>query len=234
MKKYIICIALYILITGCSVKHENNADSDKIESLNRFTSKFNAVISKGFINPITKTYETIIPLFMQTIINNLLEHLSLPYNALCSLLAGDKENTAKCVGSFFINTIFSLGILDIAKMSPKKTSLDDTFKTWEIGQGNYFVIPILGPSTIRGAFAELISLFINPIYLSTNKINNRDRIWIIHTVLNGINSNLKFYKLNNNLLDNSFDYYTALKSFYLQNLQKELRSKDDDIFDEYE
>lgn len=233
MKKLILTVITFVAITGCSNNNRTANDCDYIEPINRFTTKLNAVISKGFINPITKVYETITPRFVQAAVNDMLGNLLLPYNAVCSILSWDTENTAKCLGSFIVNTAFSLGILDIAKMNPKRTTLDDTFKSWKIGTGGYFVIPAVGPSTIRGAFAELISLFINPIYLCTSNIKNRDRIWIIHTTISAANSNLKFYKLNDNLMENSLDYYTALKSFYLQNMQKEIDSEDN-LFDQYE
>lgn len=232
MKKIILYGVTCLMITGCSIRNCNES-KDSLEPANRFTTKFNAVISKGFITPITKVYETITPRFIQAMINNILGNLSLPYNAICSILSKDPENAAKCVGSFIVNTAFSLGTLDIAKMNPSRSTLDDTFKSWNIGTGSYFVIPIIGPSTIRGAFAELISLFMNPVYICTKNIKHRDRIWIYHSVISAINSNMKFYKLNNNLMENSFDYYTALKSFYLQNLQKEIDSKDN-LFDLYE
>lgn len=232
MKKIILYCIACLMITGCAIRN-NNENKDYIEPVNRFTTKFNAVISKGFITPITKIYETITPRFIQAMINNMLENLLLPYNTICSILSKDPENAAKCFGSFFVNTVFSLGTLDIAKMNPNRTTLDDTFESWNIGIGNYFVIPIVGPSTIRGAFAELISLFINPVYICTRNIKHRDRIWISHSIISGINSNIKFYKLNNNLMENSFDYYAAIKSFYLQNLQKKINSKEN-LFDLYE
>lgn len=233
MKKVILYIVACFILTNCSSIHNNDINNDCIEPVNRFTTKFNAVISKGFITPITKVYEIITPRFLQSIINNFLANLQLPYNAICSILSLDTENTAKCLGSFIVNTAFSLGTLDVAKMNPKQKTLDDTFKSWKIGQGNYFVIPLIGPSTIRGTFAELASLFINPIYVITKNKNHRDRILISHTAISAINSNAKFYKLNDNLMQNSFDYYSALKSFYLQNLQKEINS-DSNLFDLYE
>lgn len=232
MKKLIRNTLICMALTGCSVNNRN-INIDRMEPLNRFTTNFNAVISKGFITPVTKVYETLTPKFLQSIINNVLRNLSLPYHAICSLLAGNTENAAKCAGSFLVNTAFSLGTMDVAKMSPEYITLDDTFKSWKLSEGNYLVIPVIGPSTIRGAFAELISLFINPVYICTRNINHRDRIWIAHTILSAINSNLKFYKTNENLMKNSFDYYSALKSFYLQSIQKEIHS-DEDIFSQYD
>lgn len=116
----------------------------------------------------------------------------------------------------FVNTAFGLGFIGVSKIQHEKTDLDNTFATWGIPGGSYIVVPLIGPTNIRGIFAKILSIFINPIYVLTRGIPKRDHYIISYTAIDVIDTNLGIYKQNQSLAETSSDYYAVVRSIFMQ------------------
>lgn len=85
---------------------------------------------------------------------------------------------------FLINSVFGvLGTVDVASkigLKSKDTSLGDTFKKWGVKPGPYVVLPILGPTSLRGAIGKFFHLGLDPfaqISLCMYKKNTRNKYY---------------------------------------------------------
>ena len=65
-----------------------------------------------------------------------------------------------------VNSTFGLGglinIADAAGMPNNKNTLGDTFASWGWKRSNYFVVPLLGPSTVRDSVGGAIAIAYSP------------------------------------------------------------------------
>ena len=70
------------------------------------------------------------------------------------------------VGSVLVNsTVGILGFLNPAEkigLKPHKEDVGQTLATYGIGSGCYFVLPILGPTTVRDSVGLVADTFVDP------------------------------------------------------------------------
>jgi len=217
-------VSCFIISAGCSTGSEQSKDQqqhvikkDALEPMNRFFMNFNAMIGHAFLDPITYGYEKIVPKPLQSRIADFLQNLMTPFTALCALFAGDGKEVVKSLGSFVVNTACGGGFFNVTHYKPKYRNLDDTFASYGMKQGEYIVLPVLGPSSVRDTIAKVIGCFVNPLYIFTKNIDNRDRVWIGHAVVTYLDTNRHVYKNLRSLRASAGqDYYTMLKAVYKQ------------------
>ena len=88
--------------------------------------------------------------------------LSIPNN----ILQGNFKQLGHSVGSFAINsTVGLLGVLNPAEkigLNPHKEDVGQTLGTYGVSTGCYFVLPVLGPTTVRDSVGIFADTFIDP------------------------------------------------------------------------
>jgi len=151
--------------------------SDRIESINRGICSMNKGFDKILISPTTKIYGKItFSRWGRDRIKNALHNLDEPNRMINSIFYGKPEGFFTSAVRFLINsTVGIFGLFDPAtKLGVKQYDISFRKVISEklcIKRGDYFVIPLLGPSTIRNAVAlgvDKIPLdpltFILPLY----------------------------------------------------------------------
>jgi phospholipid-binding lipoprotein MlaA len=134
-------------------------------------------------------------------------------SALNGALQGKGSHAGHSTGRFLVNsTLGVVGVFDVAKyMGLERRDPEDfgqTLAVWGVGQGNYVVLPFLGPSTLRDTFAEPVGWYMDPVtYIShvrtrnsavvLDKVNDRSRLLDFEKSING-------------------DRYTFFRDAYLQ------------------
>ena len=88
--------------------------------------------------------------------------LSIPNN----ILQGNFKQLGHSVGSFTINTTVGIfGLLNPAEklgLKPYKEDVGQTLGSYGIGPGCYFVLPVLGPTTVRDSLGLIADSFLDP------------------------------------------------------------------------
>ena len=88
--------------------------------------------------------------------------LSIPNN----IFQGNFKQLGHSVGSFAINsTVGILGFLNPAEklgLKPHKEDVGQTLGSYGVGTGCYFVLPILGPTTVRDSIGMIADTFVDP------------------------------------------------------------------------
>ena len=235
MTKKIIIILLPLLIYSNSV----NATEECFEKTSRAIFKFNSAFDRTILKPAAKGYNKLpdpIKKGTGNFTSNIGTLLSIPNH----LLQADFKGAADATGSFAINT--TVGILGFmnpaAKLGLKsqKEDVGQTLGSYGIGTGCYFVLPILGPTTVRDSIGLLADSYIDPFSIITWREkelvgisgNKMDYVTVKGaTAVDFRGDNMKNF---DSIEKNSMDLYSSMKSIYLQDRENKIKNsiEDDD------
>ena len=174
----IACLAT-LFVTGCtSVPPDaGSMPSDPWEKLNRQTYAFNQTVDSYVLEPVARGYTKIVPEPAREGVGNFFGNLREPRNVLNNSLQGKGEGALVSVFRFLINTSFGLGgIFDVAgEVGGQPERPEDFGQTLAVGgtpNGPYFVVPCLGPSTVRDAGGLAVDWGTSPVtYLENDLVS---------------------------------------------------------------
>lgn len=128
-------------------------DYDPWAPLNRFTYRFNARFDEAIFLPTANTYQRVLPSFARAGIHNFFGNLAEVDSVINYTLQGRLGRAVRSLGRFVINSTIGLGgLFDPAEkldIHKAPTGFGTTLAKWGMHPGPYFVIPLLGPSTLR-------------------------------------------------------------------------------------
>ena len=228
---------LILLILGFGIFSNAKATEECFEDLSRSVFKFNMAFDNIILEPVAKGYNKL-PEQIKKGTGNFTSNISTLLSIPNTLLQGNFKQFGHATGSVIVNT--SIGILGFFNpaekigLKPHKEDVGQTLASYGIGSGCYFVLPILGPSTVRDSLGLLVDTYIDPFA----------HITIREKELFGVSGNsLDYYSVRGaNAVDfrsdnltsfeslekNSIDLYSSLKSVYLQNRENKINNSDSD------
>lgn len=232
----IMAMALILLASCASSNRVSVAEgleiNDPIEDTNRVILNVNEAIDKAVLEPVARGYRYATPEAFRYVLRNFLRNLKSPIIIANQLLQGDLEGTANSTGRFVINTLAGFGgILDLAEQGGIPYEPEDfgqTLAVWGVDNGPYLVIPLLGPSTARDATGSLVDMYADPVRIY---LFNTDREgWHYgRTAASIIDQREEMLELIDDLRRNSYDYYAAIRSAYVQRRQALVNDLDPDV-----
>src|SRR5262249_17737897 len=120
--------------------------------------EMNDSLDRAIFKPIALGYETVVPGFMREGVNNFFENLADFDTGLNNILQGKPKEGFSDLGRVVVNSVFGIfGLWDVASPMGFDKHFEDfgqTLAVWGVADGPYFVIPFLGPSTVRDAPAR--------------------------------------------------------------------------------
>jgi phospholipid-binding lipoprotein MlaA len=126
--------------------------------VNRLTYRFNARIDEALFLPLANGYRRLLPSPMRAAVHNFFGNLSEVNSVANYTLQGRFGRGVRSVGRFVINSTLGIGgLFDIAEkwgLARAPTGFGTTLARWGMHPGPYLVIPLLGPSTLRGAMGS--------------------------------------------------------------------------------
>lgn len=141
----------------------DTALDDPLESLNRRIHAFNLGLVDTVFEPAAEYFFTHTTDGTQKGVSNFFFNLREPITIGSALLQGDFHDAGSATARFLINSTYGiLGVYDRASELgyPRKVrTLDQTFCSYGISSGPYFVMPVFGPSTVRDTTARLTTMF---------------------------------------------------------------------------
>ena len=178
-------VLLAISLPGQAQNNQGN-EIDPWEGYNRWMFNFNDGADRLIIKPAARGYDFIMPEFARIGVNNFFTNFYDFNGALNALLQGEVEHAFNNTFRVLTNsTIGFFGLFDVASrvgIPRYETDFGHTLSIWGVPTGNYFVIPILGPSTVRNAFGASMDAVISP----TRQMMNDEEYWGLQ-VLNVVN-----------------------------------------------
>jgi len=213
-----------------------NAAEECFENTSRTIFKFNMAFDKAILDPIAEGYNKLpdpIKVGTSNFTSNIGTLLSVPNN----ILQGNFQQLGHSLGSFVINS--SVGILGFFNpaekmgLEPHKEDVGQTLGLYGIGAGCYFVLPILGPTTVRDSFGMIADSFVDPFAHVTIRE---------HELLSSSGNSLDYFAVKGttaidfradndknfeSLEKNSLDLYSSFKSVYLQDRENKIENSTD-------
>ena len=215
INKPLSILLLLCMTSGCATVTAPD-ERDPWEAYNRSIHSFNESFDSAIGQPVAKAYQYILPDFMETGIANFFSNLNDLVVIVNDLLQFKFSQALEDFGRVVYNTTLGLlGFIDVAThMDLPKHNEDfgQTLAVWGVGDGAYFVLPLLGPSTVRdttGLFADAI--YIDPL------INVRDdevRWGLI--ALRAIDKRASLLEATRIMEKSGIDPYVFLRNAYFQ------------------
>jgi phospholipid-binding lipoprotein MlaA len=141
-------------------------------------------------------------------------NLSEPVTFVNDLLQLEPVRAGTTGARFLLNSTAGVaGVFDPATawgIEGHTSDFGETLAVYRVGSGPYFVIPVMGPSTVRDAFGEVVDAALRP---DTWLLSPGARLAI------SASDGLVTYEIERQRLDalrdTSVDFYAALRSAYL-------------------
>ncbi len=165
-------LVLATALAGCAtVPAGASAPSpaDPWENWNRKVFAFNEAVDAAVLKPVAEVYRDAVPKLVRTGVNNVLGNLYDVWSTANHFLQGKAQDGFEMGMRVLTNTVFGLGgLLDPATeagLTRRSEDFGQTLGKWGLPQGPYFVLPLLGPSTVRDSVGTLVDRQASPSQL---------------------------------------------------------------------
>ncbi len=216
---------LCLLNSGCATVEK----PDPWEPMNRHIFTFNETLDLYALEPAATAWDTVVPEFAQTGIDNFFHNLQMPTVFANDLLQGKPKAAMYDVFRLLYNSIFGLGgFIDIATMVDIPKNDEDfgqTLGVWGLPPGPYLMVPLLGPYTVRSGVGGVVDIgavsyaYFTPLLTGVAGLSGIET-FAVSTGQKGVQLlNLRSIYLEEIEASRreSIDYYVFVRSAYLQN-----------------
>jgi len=222
----ILLLICSIALSGCSTLDHKPAANDPLESYNRNMFEFNDGVDKYVFKPVAQGYDAITPNFVQKGISNFFSNLDDFVVIINDLLQFKLTQFTSDTGRLLINSTLGMaGLIDIASdmnMPKHNEDFGQTLGHWGTPAGPYFVIPLLGPSTIRDTGGLIVDTAeFDPVFRKVEdglpaKQREPERARDVAAAIKAINLRASLLKAEKILNEAALDKYSFVREAYLQ------------------
>ena len=188
---------------------------DPLEPVNRKIFTGNRWLDRAVLDPVARCYGWAVPDAVKRAVRGVFENLNQPAIAVNDLLQREPKRAGSAGARFVVNTTVGLlGIWDPATrmgLEAHEADFGQTLGKAGVGAGPYLVLPVFGPSTSRDLVGSVVDLAMRP---DTWLFPLGTRLVLAST--NGITRKEENLESVRALEDSSVDFYSALRSAYLQ------------------
>ncbi len=163
----ILIVAMLVLVAACAQRQPAEAINDPHEEVNRAWFERNLAVDRAF-SPLTRRDGNVSPegAALVRVLRNFGTNLSAPKAVIHYALQFRPDRAVEHAVRFAINSTLGIGgLFDVAGamgIHARSTDFGETLHVWGVGEGNYVVLPLIGPSTERDAIGRVLDLAINP------------------------------------------------------------------------
>ena len=228
-KLHLIICSIFLVF---SVNANAQSDKECFEKVSRGIFKFNQGFDNVILEPVAKGYNKLpepVRKGTSNFTSNIATLLSIPNH----LLQGEIRLAGHATGSFLINT--TVGVLGLGNpaslmgLENQKEDLGQTLGAYGVGGGCYFVLPFLGPTTVRDTVGMVVdNNYLDPFARITwheREIKSISGTKIDYVGVKAVTAvDFRGDNMTNfeSLEKNSIDLYAATKSLYLQNRKNKI------------
>ncbi len=221
-KHLIVVIAVFLSVSSPALSQESDG---WLETYNRNMFDFNMTLDKYILKPVAKGYRAVTTQDIRNRVTSAINNTEEPASALNYALQLKPKNNLKSIARFLINTTLGLGgMFDVADgwgLKREPTGFDATMAQYCVPDGPFVVVPLLGVYTPRSIIGETADGFVNPVYWAAiNDKNYSAKISYGYAAVKAVNARERSLDLLDDLEKNSVDFYSTVRSAYLQNRQK--------------
>jgi phospholipid-binding lipoprotein MlaA len=209
-------LAISLLSSGCASM--NGDPRDPLENYNRAVFQFNQDVDRVYTKPIAKAYKKVVPTPINRGITNFFSNLydvTVLANDILQLKFGQAAQDTMRI--FFNSTVGLAGFIDVAtymELPRHNEDFGQTLGYWGVPPGPYFVLPFLGPSSIRDSVGLASDYtFFSPIF--TLDASTRNSMVLV----NFIDTRAGLLGADRILNAAALDPYVFMRDAYLQRRQ---------------
>ena len=218
-----------------SKENNNQAVKDCFESVNRGIFAFNQGLDKVIFKPLAKGYRKLpqpVRSGTSNALNNLESLITIPNNILQGQIKDASINSLRLI----INSTLGIaGIFDVASYygleKRDKEDYGQTLGTLGVGEGCYFVLPVLGPTTVRDSIGSLANVVGGDAWYNVTVANDtqyfNEADYYFSRLLSGVDFRAKNLESFDSLENTSIDLYASIRSLYLQDRQRKIKNIDE-------
>jgi phospholipid-binding lipoprotein MlaA len=216
MSRRVGIVVAMVLVAGCSsVPKEYRDPSDPWQGFNRAVYKFNTDFDNAFVKPAAKAYQTVTPEPVDRGVTNFFDNIADLTSAVNNGLQFKLSRAGSDVGRVLVNSTVGLGgLFDVASnlgLPSYKEDFGQTLGYWGFGPGPYFVMPLLGPSSVRDTFGFAGDVVLDPFFSIS-----QDEIYWGFIVLRVVDRSADLLSAGEILDAAALDPYAFVRDAYLQ------------------
>jgi phospholipid-binding lipoprotein MlaA len=219
-------------LVGCTTTTQSQGEiADPFQGFNKVVFKFNDAADQAVMRPIASGYRTVVPQPARTGLKNFLRNLRAPVNFTNEVLQGDLTGAGTVLTRTTVNTLIGVGgLVDVAAMEGIPYEHEDfgqTLAVWGVDHGAYLVLPLMGPSSMRDGTGLLVDNVFDPLNWYFYNVRPSNEGWAIgRFAAEGLVKREELLDVLDDLRRNSFDYYAAMRSAYVQRRDAMVRDSD--------
>lgn len=188
--------------------------ADPWEGWNRKVFAFNDAVDEAVLKPVAESYRDVVPRLVRKGVDNVFGNFADLWSAANHLLQGKVQDGLEMGMRVLTNTFFGLGgLLDPATeagLTRRSEDFGQTLGKWGLPQGPYFVLPFLGPSTLRDTAGFVVDRQASP---STIPGPDAERYAI--TALQLVNARANLLSTGSLIDSVALDKYSFIRDGYL-------------------
>jgi phospholipid-binding lipoprotein MlaA len=216
-------------LAGCASVPSGKPDPrDPWERFNRSVFTFNEGLDRAIARPVAKAYVKVTPRVVRMGVGNFFNNLETVPTILNDALQGKLGQAGRDTGRFLLNSTLGLGgFLDPASAAGFEQNDEDLGQTlgkWGVKSGPYLMLPVLGPSSVRDAFARAADTYMEPVYY----LGDESTRYIIRGI-DLLDMRASLLELDAQL-ERTFDRYAFVRNAWLQ--RREYQVKDGNVEDD--
>lgn len=160
-----------VLLAGCTIAQPRT--DDPLEKYNRGAYKFNDALDKAVIRPVALGYRKVTNPPVRRSFSDFFTNIQMPITVANDLLQARPKQALQGTGRFLVNLTLGIGgFFDPASQLGLPLEDNDfgiTLARWGAPEGDYLMLPLLGPSTMRDIWRRPVdSYFFDPMTLFAN------------------------------------------------------------------
>ena len=207
---------------------------DCFEKVNRGIFAFNQTLDKVIFKPLAKGYR-VFPQPVRSGTSNALSNLGNVVTIPNNVLQGQFKDAGINSARFVINSTLGIaGIFDVASYygltKSDKEDYGQTLGVWGAGPGCYFVLPVLGPTTVRDSIGSVVNIIGGDAWYNVTVVNDTkyfsEADYYASRLLSGVDFRAKNLESFDSLETSSVDLYASVRSLYLQDRYRKIRNID--------
>jgi phospholipid-binding lipoprotein MlaA len=207
--------------------------ADPWEGFNRKMFSAHLFLDRNLLVPAAKGYRATTPKSGRRGIRRFLANLRAPGIFVNDLLQGEFGRAGETLSRFVVNsTIGAGGFADPAAqigIAAHGEDFGQTLAVWGVDSGPYLFFPLVGPSTGRDGFGQIVQLGMDPLFYVRTPPANIARYTKVG--VGGVSAREQFLDPLAEIEDKSLDYYASFRSFYLQARKREIANGKVDFSD---
>ncbi len=215
--KWMIGTSLTWMLMGCSTQPHN--PNDRFESYNRTVYRINDVADKVVLKPISQGYQAAMPEVGEQAVSNVFGNIGETVTFMNDVLQLKPKQAVQTLHRFVFNTTFGLGgimnVTNTFRLAPKqKNDFGITLAHYGWRDSSYFMMPLLGPMTVRDGLGVGVDSFAYPLrYSSDVRMRN------IMLGVGVVNQRASLLSLEKTFEQAALDPYVFQRDAYMQRRQ---------------